>query len=194
MPTKKPKTVPFRRKRQGKTNYKKRLRLLLAKKPRLVIRLTNQKIIAQIIDFKTKGDVILINVDSPTLKKYNWNFSFKNIPAAYLTGYLLGKKALQKNIKEAVLDLGFKSPIFGNKIYACLKGVLDAGLNIPHSEEIFPSPERISGKHIQDYAAQIKENKELFEKIFAKYLKNNLDPVKIVETFQNTKQKIEQEK
>lgn len=194
MPRKKPKTLPYRRKRQGKTNYKKRLHLLLAKKPRLAIRLTNQKIITQIIDFNTTGDVVLVGLDSSALKKYNWNFSFKSLPAAYLTGYLLGQKALQKNIKKAVLDLGFKPPIKGNKIYACLKGALDAGLNIPHSKEVFPSEERISGKHIQDYAASLKENPELYSKKFSKYLKNNLDPTKIVDEFQKTKEKIKQEK
>jgi large subunit ribosomal protein L18 len=150
MARKKPRTIPYKRKREGKTNYKKRLHLLLAKKPRLVVRVTNKKIIAQIIDFETTGDKILVGVDSSALKKHGWNFSFKNIPAAYLTGYLIGKKALQKNIKEAIFDLGFKLPVKGNKSYASLKGALDAGLIVPHSEEIFPPEERITGKHIKD--------------------------------------------
>lgn len=148
MAGKKPKLTTYKRKREGKTNYKKRPRLLLAKKPRLVIRITNKKIITQITDFNAAGDNILTGIDSTVLKKYGWNFSCKNLPAAYLTGYLIGKKALQKGIKEAILDLGFKPPIKGNKIYACLKGALDAGLNIAHSKEVFPSEERISGKHI----------------------------------------------
>jgi len=185
MQGKKPKTIHYKRKRQGKTNYRKRLRLLLAKKPRFIIRTTNQKTITQIIDFKTTGDIILVGVDSSALKKYGWNFSFKNIPAAYLTGYLIGKKALQKNIKETVLDIGFKPPIRGNKIYACLKGALDAGLNVFHSEEILPSEERISGKHIQDYAQKIKDTPS-YQKIFSKYLKTNLDPTKIIDSFQKT--------
>lgn len=166
MPSKKPKTIPYKRKRQGKTNYKKRLRLLLAKKPRLTIRITNKKIIAQIIDFKTAGDRVLVGVDSSALKKYDWKYSFKNLPAAYLTGYLIGKKALEKNIKEAILDSGFKPPIKGNKIYACLKGALDAGLNIAHSKEIFPPEERISGKHIQKegITEQFQKTKQMIEK------------------------------
>ena len=163
MANKKPKTVLQRRKREGKTDYKKRLHLLLAKKPRLVVRITNQKIIVQLINFKPVGDEVLINVSSTELKKKGWNHSYKNLPAAYLTGYLVGKKAVEKNISGAILDLGFKSPIKGNKIYACLKGAIDAGLQIPHSPEIFPSEERLSGKHIQDY----KNNKitEIFKKI-----------------------------
>ncbi len=159
MTSKKPKTIPVRRKREGKTDFKKRLHLLLAKKPRLVIRTTNQSIIAQIIDFKPKGDIVLAGVSSTALKKKGWTYSFKNLPAAYLTGYLIGKKAIEKDIQEAILDSGFKSPIKGNKIYACLKGAIDAGLKIPHSPEIFPSEERISGQHINEKIT------ELFKKL-----------------------------
>lgn len=171
MPRKKPRLLPCKRKRQGKTNYRKRLRLLLAKKPRLVLRLTNQKIIAQITDYQGAGDIVLVGLDSSLLKKYGWSFSLKNLPAAYLTGYLLGRKALQKNIEEAILDLGFRPPLPGNRLYACLKGVLDAGLKIPHSPEIFPSPERISGQHILAYAQK--------------------GPNKITETFLKVKKELE---
>ena len=191
MVSKKPKPIAYKRKRSGKTNYKKRLHLLLAKKPRLAIRLSNRKIIVQIIEFKTPGDLVRLGVDSSLLKNYGWLYSLKNLPAAYLTGYLFGKLALQKNFKEALLDIGFKSPLKGNKNYACLKGVLDAGLDIPHSEDILPSEERFSGKHIQDYASKIKENNDLYQKRFTKYLKDNLDPTKMVENFQKTKQQIE---
>lgn len=166
---------------------------MLAQKPRLVIRLSNQKIIAQLIDFKTTGDVVLMGRDSSALKKYGWPFSGKNLPAAYLTGYLLGKKAQEKKIKEAVLDLGFRAPIKGNRIYACLKGAVEAGLKVPHGEGVFPSPERMSGKHISDYAQKIKEQ-GFYQQKFSQYLKNNLEPTKIEESFQKTRQKIEQEK
>lgn len=174
----KPKIIPYRRKRRGKTNYPKRIRLLLARKPRLVIRLTGRQLLAQLIEFQLSGDLVLLGINSSALQKYGWGFSFKNLPAAYLTGYLLGKKALQKKIKEAILDVGFRPPIKGSRLYACLKGAVDAGLKVPHSPEVFPSPERLSGRHIQDYAAKTKKDKEL----------------KIAELFQKTKQKIEQEK
>ena len=191
MSNKKPKNIPYRRKRSGKTNYKKRLHLLLSQKHQLVVRFTNQKIIAQIIDFNPKGDVVLIGLDSTRLQKHGWKYSLKNFPAAYLTGYLLGKQALKKDVNEAILNLGFKSPTKGNKIYACLKGAVDAGLQIAHSEEILPAEEKISGQHIQEYAAKLKDNQEAYQKKFSKYLKNSLDPTKIVETFQKTKQQIE---
>ncbi|MFH1682386.1 MAG: 50S ribosomal protein L18 [Candidatus Woesearchaeota archaeon] len=189
MVKKKPRTIVYRRKSEGKTRYKKRLRLLLSRKPRLVVRITNKKIISQLIAFKTKGDQVLVGVDSTSLAKLGWGFSCKNIPAAYLTGYLLGKKATKSQHNEAVFDLGFKSPIKGNKTYAFLKGALDAGLIVPHSDGIFPSEERITGKHIQEHAQIIKGDSGQY----AKYLKNNLDPTKITDLFKKTKQRIDQD-
>ena len=101
MATRKPKPVLYRRRREGKTNYLKRRKSLLGRELRLVVRTTNQKIIAQIVSFENKGDRILAAVDSSVLKKLGWNYSGKNIPAAYLTGLLLGRKAIKKGIKKA---------------------------------------------------------------------------------------------
>ena len=148
MLTRKPKPVLYRRKREQKTDYGKRLQLLLANKPRLVIRVTNQKLIGQLIEFTPKGDKVLEGVDSFMLKKLGWNHSCKNFPAAYLTGLLLGRKMQKKKIKEAVLDTGFINPLKKGKIYAFLKGSVEGGLNIPHDPEILPEESRIKGKHI----------------------------------------------
>ena len=149
MASRKPKAVLYRRKREKRTNYSKRLKLLLSKKPRLVVRFTNKKIIAHVVEFDAYGDKTIVGVNSFTLKKNGWNYSCKNIPAAYLTGLLLGKKALGKGCKEAILDVGFKTPKHKGRVYAFLKGVLDGGLNIPHKEEdIFPEENRIHGEHI----------------------------------------------
>ena len=167
---KKPISLPYRRKREGKTNYKKRLKLLLSGKPRLVIRPSLKNIIAQIIEYNPKGDQTITAVHSRELAKFDWKFSTGNITTAYLTGLLLGKKALKKNIKEAVLDIGLKTPIKGSKIFACLKGVVDAGVLVPVSEEILPSKERISGKHIADYK-KLNEITKVFEEVKNKILK-----------------------
>jgi len=191
MATKKPKTVLYRRRMEGKTNYSKRLKTLLSKKPRLVVRYTNKKIIAQIINFASEGDKVLVAVDSQALKKYGWNYSYKNTPAAYLTGLLLGKIALEKDCKEAILDTGFKYLLKKGNITALLKGAIDSGMLIPYGgEDIFPDEEIISGKHIKDYAEKLKENKELYEKKFSGYLKNNLSVEKISEDFITVKKKI----
>ncbi len=156
MATKKPKTVLYRRRREGKTNYPKRLKLLLAKKPRLVVRLTNRKIIVQLVEFNNQGDKILAGVDSFALKKQGWNHSFKNLPAAYLTGLLVGKKILDQGIKEAVLDAGSKSVLKKGVLTSFLKGVIDGGLNVPYGDEdIFPTEERLTGQHVANNADKI---------------------------------------
>ncbi len=191
MATRKPKPVRYRRKREGKTNYNKRLKTLLSRKSRLVVRITNQKLIGQIVNFTAKGDKVEIAIDSYSLKRLGWNYSGKNLPAAYLTGLSLGKKALSAGIKEAILDTGLVSPLIKSKIYAFLKGAIDAGLNVVHSDKIFPSEERISGQHVQDYAAQLKEKDSVaYEKQFAQYLKNKALPEKMVEVFNKVKNQI----
>ncbi len=138
--------VPFRRRREGKTNYKKRLALLKSGKPRVVVRKTNSKMIIQIIEYHPDGDTIPVAAVSTKLKKYGWNHSVKNIPASYLTGLLAGKQAVDNGIDEAVLDIGIRVPVKGGNIFAALKGLIDSGVDVPHGEGIFPSEDILKGK------------------------------------------------
>jgi len=157
--------IHFRRRREGKTNYRKRLKLLLSGKPRLVYRKTLKYIIGQIIDFDKKGDITLVGITSKILRKYGWKFACDNTPASYLTGYLLGKMALSKGIKEAVLDIGLYTSTKGGRMYTFAKGAIDAGLNVHCSEEMFPSEDRIKGLHINEEVAknfeEVKKNIEV---------------------------------
>ncbi len=147
--------VKMRRRREGKTDYRKRLALLKSGKPRAVVRKTLRYIIVQIVEYNEDGDRILVGVNSSHLKKYGWKGSFKNTPAAYLTGFLAGKLALSKGIEEAVLDIGLQSSVKGSRVYAALKGMVDAGLDVPHSEEVYPSEDRIRGEHISEDVAKM---------------------------------------
>jgi len=183
------KVVTYRRKREGRTNYKKRLLLLQSRKPRLIIRKTNKQIILQIAEYVNEGDHILCGANSIALKKIGWDYSCNNLPACYLAGLLLGKKALAKKIKMAIVDVGLQTPVAGSRIYAAVKGAIDAGMNIPASEEVFPSPDRLSGK---DIAAFIASNKN--QNQFSAYKKKNLDGKKIVQDFEACKKKIMSEK
>jgi large subunit ribosomal protein L18 len=147
-------TLKFRRRLEGKTNYKKRLSLLKSDKHKLVIRLTNTKILSHITkyDLKEKTEKTIIWADSKELKKnYNWSHSTKNIPSAYLTGMLIAKKAKEAKIKEVIIDIGLVTPIKGSKVFAFIKGAVDNGLNIPHKDTKFPTDERIRGEHINNY-------------------------------------------
>jgi len=145
--------VFFRRKREGKTDFRARKNLLMSGKPRLVVRRTNKYMIAQIIKSDAAQDAVIIGVNSKKLTEMGWKGSFKNIPSAYLTGILLGKKSIDAGIKEAVLDIGLYRSTKGSKIYAVLKGCIDAGLSVAHSEDILPSEDRVSGKHINEKLA-----------------------------------------
>ena len=162
--------MPFRRRREGKTDYKKRLKLLLSGKPRLVVRKSLKYIRAQIVEFDERGDRTLASAISKELKKFGWKFACDNLPSAYLVGLLIGKRALQKGIKEAVLDMGLYPSTKGSRIYAVVKGALDAGLKVPVDEEMLPSEDRIKGLHIANYLEKFKDIPEEFEKIKKKLM------------------------
>lgn len=142
------KRVSLRRRRDGRTDYRMRSRLLTSNLPRAVVRASNKNISVQITSFDAVGDKVLSSAVSNELKKLGWEASTSNVPAAYLTGYLAGKRAIEKGIEKAVLDVGLHVPTKGSRIFASLKGLLDAGLQIPCGEEILPSDERIRGEHI----------------------------------------------
>ncbi len=186
--------VKFRRRREGKTNYYYRKRLLMSESPRLVVRRSLKHVLAQIVIAEMKGDKIIVRADSRELKKkYDWKYSTSNTPSAYLVGYLIGKKAIKAKVEEAILDIGIFRPIANTKLFTVLKGAIDAGLEIPHGENIFPSEDRITGKHISDYATLLEsEDKETYKKQFSLQIKNKIDPKKIQDNFKQTKQKIEQ--
>lgn len=143
--------MPFKRRREGKTDYEKRLRLLKSGQPRLVVRKSLKYITAQVTEFDKRGDRILVAANSKELKKMGWNFSCDNLPAAYLTGLLIGEKSLDKKINNVILNSGLYPSVKGSRIYAVVKGIKDAGVIIPVDEEILPSEERIKGEHIKKF-------------------------------------------
>ena len=155
--------IPFRRKREGKTNYKKRLKLLLSSKPRLVIRIFLKNISVQVIEYTPEGDKVIAAAAARELEALGWKFNKGNVPAAYLTGLLVGTKAKEKGVKEAILDVGLRNLTKGSRIYACLKGVIDTGLNVPHTEDIFPDESRIKGEHIAKYKKDASDITKSFE-------------------------------
>lgn len=156
---------PFKRKMEGKTDYRRRLRLLESGKPRLVVRRSLNYVQAQIVKFEEKGDRTLVSANSRSLKKLGWNFSCNNTAAAYLVGLAVGKVALKNNISEAILDLGLYRPTKGSRIFAVVKGAIDAGLKVPADEQVFPSADRISGRHIAESNAKFKDLPAKFEEI-----------------------------
>ncbi|MFH1181853.1 MAG: 50S ribosomal protein L18 [Candidatus Woesearchaeota archaeon] len=183
--------VSFRRRREGLTDYRKRLKLLLSKKPRLVIRRSLNDVVLQVSEYTETGDRILANAKASELKKFGWTTNTGNVPSAYLAGLLLAQKAKAAKVGECVADIGFNKSVKGARVYAALKGAIDGGLKTPFSADNFPSNERLSGKHIADYAAKLKNgNPELYKKIFSGYIKNNAAPEQIVEMFNKVKESV----
>ena len=184
--------VPFRRRREMKTDYQQRKRLLKSGKIRFVARPTNKQVLVQFIESKVGGDKTFVQTQSTELKKFGWEIATSNLPAAYLTGYLAGKKALKAKIKEAILDIGIHSANAGTRIFATLKGVVDAGVEIPYNEIMLPSEDRIQGQHIMTYAKLLaKEDKEKYAKHFSKYLAANVKPEDLPKLFKATKTRID---
>ena len=159
-----------RRRKSNQTDYMKRLKLLKSSRPRIVLRKTNRYIIAQYVTSKETRDKIETGIDSRQLLKHGWPEEFKgslkSIPASYLTGFLLGKKILKEKKETPVLDFGMTRNIHGNKMFAFMKGLVDSGIKMKHSKEIFPSEEKISGKNMrEDFSKTFKEIKSKIEKI-----------------------------
>ena len=161
----------FKRRREGKTDYFARKRLVLQDKNkyntpkyRLVARITNGRIIAQVIYATIQGDRIFCAADSQELRKWGVTTGLANYAAAYATGLLLARRLLAKvgladmyqgnkkygadyNVSDDVrerrpfkvyLDTGLKATTTGSKVFAVMKGACDGGLNVPHSDKRFP--------------------------------------------------------
>ncbi len=137
----------LRRLREEKTNYKRRTAMLMGKRDFVTVKISNENTLVQIHKPELRGDKVIASAHSRFLLKQGWNGSRKNIPAAYLTGYLAGKKAIAKGGKDAILYRGTDRYI--TRMAAALKGVLDAGLKIPAKAESFPPEERIKGEHLK---------------------------------------------
>ncbi len=139
--------VEHRRRREGKTDYRLRLRLLKSRKPRLVIRKFSKNITCQVVEYRENGDVTIASASASELKTLGWSGNTGNIPSAYLTGLACGIRAKNK-ISEAVPDLGMQPSTKFSRLYAALKGFIDAGVAADHSNEILPDDKRIKGEHI----------------------------------------------
>jgi large subunit ribosomal protein L18 len=152
-----------RRRLECKTDYVLRLGLLKAKFPRIVVRRTNKYFIAQIVESSAAQDKVILGVTSQELLEHGWDKkatgSLKSIPAGYLTGYLLAKKAKSG---EYVIDLGMARTHKGGRLFSVIAGLKDGGLNVHANEEVFPTEERLMGEglkpEVKTMIVKVKEN------------------------------------
>lgn len=140
--------IPFHRRSTGQTDYRARLALLKSRKTRLVVRRSLKNVIVQFVDYDAKGDRVRAEAESRELKGLGWDRATANLPAAYLTGLLAARRAKAAGVEEAVLDIGRQVPQGGGVLFAALRGVVEADIDVPHGDDILPADERVQGAHI----------------------------------------------
>ena len=119
----------------------------MGKRDFITVNITNENTQVQILTPGMTGDKVIAYAHSRYLLEKGWKGSRKSVPAAYLTGYLAGKKALGQGAKDAILYTGTRK--YTQRMAAALKGVIDAGVKIPADSETFPPDERINGEHLK---------------------------------------------
>ena len=161
------KTVKRRRK-ENKTDYLNRLKLLKSGIPRIVFRKTNKYLLVQYVTSKEAQDKVELNITSKELLKHGWPEEFKgslkSIPAAYLTGILISNKIKEKKLKNPIVDFGMQRVLHKTKVYSFLKGLIDAGLEISCDKKNFPNEETLNGKFLK------KDFSKTFEEIKSKIM------------------------
>lgn len=152
----------LRRRREGRTDYQKRLELLKSGQHRAVIRISNKHAQVQIVAYSPDGDETVVSSFSKQLEEFGWDENTGNLPAAYLTGFLVGKQALNEEIYAVVPDMGVYDQQYGSRHYSALKGLQDAGLDVNIEEAVLPTADRRRGEHAAAYES--KGMDETFEK------------------------------
>lgn len=181
----------FRRRREGKTNYRRRKKAVISKRPLLYVFVSGKNTAIQVISPRTEGDKILVSANSRELIEHGWKSSRRSIPGAYLTGLLLGTRAQAAGVKDAILYTNVRAYHSGGRTAAAVKGIVDAGFKLPVGEESLPKEERISGKHVAEFAAKLKgEDPEAYEARFSSLLKAGVKPEELPQHFEAVKSSI----
>lgn len=179
--------VKFRRRREALTNYKRRLELVKSGIDRIVVRKTNKRILGQIAKYTPKGDMILAQVTSSELSKFNWP-GRSNRATAYLTGLLLAKKYQKGAQGDHILDIGLTTPVKNSIPFVFAKGCIDGGMkvrgNIVIDEKAYNGS---ATKHIAELKAK---SHEKYQKQYSAYIKGGVDPEGIHKIFNEAKEKI----
>merc|ERR550514_1331250 len=238
--------VKNRRRREGKTDYRARRKMIRQdknkfnnKKYRLVVRFTNSRVICQVVYATIRGDMVVGAASSHELTKYGVPCGHKNYAAAYCTGLLAARRVLKKfKLDEAfkgkeeidgedyhveeeetdqrpfkcILDVGLQSTTVGHRMWGALKGAVDGGLHIPHTNKLFPGykapdekgqeaeydaeahKEKIFGGHVKEYMEMLsEEDPTKYEAHFSKFIENDIDADKLEEMYSDAHEKIKED-
>jgi large subunit ribosomal protein L18 len=157
-----------RRRKENKTDYGMRIKILKGEKPRLIFRKSNKYLITQYVKSNEAQDKIVFGMTSRSLIKYGWpenmKGSLKSIPAAYLMGLICGKKIKSEKLEKPILDLGMTRNVNKNRFFSFIKGLIDSGLDIKCNKETLPEEDRIKGKNLkEDFSANFSKIKTKIE-------------------------------
>jgi large subunit ribosomal protein L5e len=181
----------------------------------MIVRTTNKDICCQIAYARIEGDRIVESAYSHELPHYGVKVGLTNYAAAYCTGLLLARRVLKKfNLDSlyegqtkvdgeqfevedvddgpgafhACLDIGLARTSTGARIFGAMKGAVDGGLEIPHSNKRFPGYDKeasefnasvhrdhIFGKHVADYMSHLlEEDEDAYKRQFGAFIKNGV--------------------
>ncbi len=184
------KQLPFRRRREAKTDYKKRFASVKGGMDRLVVRKTNKRIIGHITRYTEQGDLTLAYADSSELSKMGWP-PRANRSTAYLVGMLLAKKALAKpDLKdsETVLDIGLSSPVKNSVPFAFARGCVDGGLKVRSGIEM---DAKVYNYSDVKYIKELREkDPEKYKRQYGSYIKEGKEPESLGALFTKTREMI----
>jgi large subunit ribosomal protein L18 len=139
--------VAFRRRREGKTDYRRRLALLKSGETRVVVRTSNTNVVVQFVGYTEAGDQVVATAEARELPEMGYKTAGNNTPSAYLTGLLAAKRAKEAGVGNGVLDIGRANPHKGGVVFGALKGVIDGGVKVP-AGDVFPTEDRLRAEHL----------------------------------------------
>merc|ERR1712005_25673 len=172
--------VKYKRRREGKTDYYARKRLVTQAKNkfatpkyRFVVRLTNKDIICQVVSSKIAGDICHCAAYAHELPRYGLKEKFQGeeeCTAEFEDCEIVNEDEDGPNAFHALLDVGLKPTTLGSKVFSAMEGAFDGGLEIPHSNKKFYGYDadekeydaeehrsRILGGHVQTYMESLQE-------------------------------------
>jgi len=193
-------------------------------KYRMIVRITNKDIICQVAYAKIEGDHVVCAAYARELPRYGVKVGLTNYSAAYCTGLLLARRLLKKygldgiykgcdtvngemftvedidgqpNAFRAYLDVGLARTSTGARIFGAMKGAVDGGINVPHSDKRFPGYDaeakefhaevhrkHIFGQHVADYMRSLmEEDEEAYKKQFSQYIKLGITPDEVEDIY-----------
>jgi large subunit ribosomal protein L5e len=235
--------VQRRRRREGKTDFKARRKMVRQdknkynnKKYRMIVRFTNTKCICQVAYATIRGDMIVASATSQDLVHFGIPCGFTNYAAAYATGLLCARRTLKKfgldqtfkgkeeidgdeyHVEDdesdqrpfkCILDVGLHRTCVGARLWGALKGAVDGGLHIPHTQKNFPGytppddkggesqfdaeahKEKIFGGNVKEYMEMMQEEDPTkYEAHFSKFIAADIDADKLEDMYSDAHGKI----